>query len=89
MNIDTMEIERDIRRFLVDSFLYGRAEDLREGDPLLGGIVDSTGTIELVAFLQERFGITVEDDDVVPENLDSLKNVVSYVGRKLVKKAQT
>jgi len=81
------DIEREIKDFLIANFLFGRAEALRDSESLLGTVIDSTGTLELVAFLQERFAITVEDEDVVPENLDSVKNVVAYVLRKSGAKA--
>ena len=83
----TMDIEREIRSFLVDNFLFGRSEALHDDDSLLGGVIDSTGTIELVVFLQDRFALTVEDEDVVPENFDSIKHVAAYVARKLDAKA--
>lgn len=81
------DIERDIRKFLVDNFLFGRAEKLRDDQSLLGTVIDSTGALELVTFLQEHFAITVGDEDVVPENLDSVKSVVAYVAKKLHAKA--
>jgi len=63
------EIEKEIRTFIVDNFLFGRAEALNDSAALLGGVIDSTGVIELLMFLQERFGITVEDEEVaVTEN---------------------
>jgi len=79
----TTNIEREIRSFVVDNFLFGRSEALREDDALLGGVIDSTGTIDLIVFLQDRFALTVEEEDVVPENFDSVKHVVAYVARKL------
>lgn len=83
----TIDIESEIRSFLVTNFLFGRAEALRDDASLLGGVIDSTGAIELVIFLQDRFAITVEDDEVVPENFDSVKSVVAYVAEKLHDKA--
>jgi acyl carrier protein len=80
------EIERDIRKFLVDNFLFGRAEKLRDDQSLLGTVIDSTGALELVTFLQEHFAIVVGDEDMVPENLDSVKSVVDYVAKKLAEK---
>ena len=82
----TTDIEREIRGFLVENFLFGRSEALREDDSLLGGVIDSTGTIDLVVFLQDRFALTVEEQDVVPENFDSVRHVVAYVARKLNEK---
>jgi len=81
--MQTVDIERDIRSFLVDTFFQGRADKLQNDGSLLGTVIDSTGALELVNFLQERFGITVEDEDVIPENFDSVKNVVAYVSKRL------
>jgi acyl carrier protein len=80
------DIERDIRKFLVDNFLFGRVEKLREDQSLLGTVIDSTGALELVTFLQEHFAIVVGDEDMLPENLDSVKSVVAYVANKLANK---
>jgi acyl carrier protein len=54
---------------------------------LLGNVIDSTGVIELIVFIQERFTVAVDDEEVTPENLGSLKNVVTFVERKLRSKA--
>ena len=79
----TAEIEREIRSFLVAHFLSGRADNLRDDGSLLGDVVDSLGVLDLVTFLQERFKITVEDEDVVPNNVDTINNLVTFVERKL------
>jgi acyl carrier protein len=82
--MQTAKIEREIRDFLVNNFLFGRAEALPDDAALFGSVIDSTGAIELVMFLQDHFAITVEDDDVAaPENFDSVKNVVALVDRKI------
>lgn len=86
--MNTTDIDRDIRSFLIENFLFGRAEELRDDQPLQGNVIDSTGALELVSFLQEHFAITVEDDEMIPENLESVVNVVTYVVRKLGTKAQ-
>lgn len=83
--MDTASIDRDIREFLVKTFLFGRAEALGQQESLLGSIIDSTGTIELVLFLEEHFQITVSDEDVTPENFGSINTVVAYVAQKLEK----
>ncbi len=73
-----------VRQFIVENFLFEEAGSLKEDTSFLeSGIIDSTGVLELVSFLEERFGIRVEDDELVPENLDSIENVVNYVARKL------
>jgi len=80
----TANIEHEIRSFLVNNFLFGRADALRDNESLLGNVVDSTGTIELVMFLQDRFGITVEDEEMtIPENFSSVKNLTAFVEKKL------
>jgi acyl carrier protein len=81
--MQTLDIEQDIRNFLVDNFLFGRAEGLRADEPLLGNIIDSTGVVQFVMFLQERFAIIVDDDEVTTENLDSLEKAVAFVSNKL------
>jgi acyl carrier protein len=85
--METLDIERDIRSFLVDQFFFGRAEELDGDASLLGTVIDSTGILVLVTYLQDHFGIPVEDEEVVPENLDSVNKVVSYVEKKLQRKA--
>lgn len=86
--MQTADIERDITNFLVNNFLFGRAEALEHDAVLLGNVIDSTGTLELIMFLQDHFGITVEDEEVaLPENFDSLKHVVAFVEKKLNNKA--
>jgi acyl carrier protein len=86
-SIQTTEIEREIRNFVVEHFLSGHAEKLRDDGSLLGDVIDSMGVLDLVAFLQDRFKITVEDEEVVPGNLDTVKNLAAYVARKLSAKA--
>lgn len=84
----TIDIEREIHNFVVENFLFGKPDGLSRDESLLGkGVIDSTGVLELVTFLQEHFAIAVEDEEVIPDNLDSIKNLVSYVARKLNGKA--
>ena len=82
-----MEIEREIRNFVVDHFLSGHTEKLRDDGSLLGDVIDSMGVLDLVAYLQDRFKITVEDEEVMPGNLDTINNLAAYVARKLDAKA--
>jgi acyl carrier protein len=79
----TTEIEQEIRNFLLQTFLFGDATKLRNDEPLLGRVIDSHGVVETVVFLQERFSITVEDEEVVSDNLDSVDRMVSLVSGKL------
>ena len=83
MEMQTMNIEQEIRSFLQENFLVGGNQPLTDEQSLLGNVIDSNGVIELVMFLQERFDITVEDEEVNTDNLDSVRNAVNFVGRKL------
>ena len=76
-----VKIEKQIRDFIVENFLFGESDNgLQESDSLLEkGIIDSTGVLELVSFLEETYEIEVEDEELVPENLDSIANVTSYI----------
>jgi acyl carrier protein len=77
-------LAQKIRDFVVESFLLGESNnDLKDTDSFLdNGIVDSTGILELVAFLEEAYDIQVEDEELIPENLDSIANVTAYLHRK-------
>jgi len=85
--MQTVDIGHEIRAYLAENFMVGRSETLSDTEPLLGNVVDSTGVVELVTFLQERFEITVEDEEVNAENLGSVQQVVSFIERKLGNKA--
>jgi len=77
-------MQKQIRRFILTSFLFTDDESqLKDDDSLLDrGIMDSTGVLELVAFLEEAFGVKVGDDELVPENLDSVTQIAGFVERK-------
>jgi len=80
-----MDFKTIVRKFVVENFLFGEDGNLEEDTSFLEkGIVDSTGILELVAFLEETFCIQMEDEELIPENLDSIFNVVSYLQRKMV-----
>ncbi|HWM16744.1 MAG TPA: acyl carrier protein [Microbacterium sp.] len=78
-------IAREIKDFVVTNFLFGQ-QGAGLGDDqsfLESGVIDSTGVLELVAFLEQRYGIAVADRELLPENLDSVQNVSRFVARKL------
>lgn len=78
------EAKTKVREFIIVNFLFGKDEGLNDDTSFLdGGIIDSTGVLELVSFLEEEFAITVEDEELLPENLDSISNVVAYLGKKV------
>ena len=73
-----------LRAFVVENFLFGEGNGIRDDTPFLeSGVIDSTGMLELVGFLEQRFGIRMADDEIVPENLNSLVRIDAYLGRKL------
>ena len=77
-------VHSEIRQFIIDNFLFGQGEKLTDGESFLDkGIIDSTGVLELVGFLQERYSITIDDDELVPDNLDSVDRVLTFVQKKL------
>ncbi|NLD37659.1 MAG: acyl carrier protein [Desulfatiglans sp.] len=77
-------MKNKIRSFIIENFLFGQDEGLKDDSSFLdGGIIDSTGILELVNFLEEEFSISVLDEELIPENLDSINNVVEYLERKV------
>ena len=77
--------EDEIRHFLADIFFLGDdPASIPSSKSLIeGGIIDSTGVLELIGFLEEQYAIRIEDDELIPENLDSIENIVRFVARKL------
>ena len=79
-----MSLREQIRNFMLENFILENPEHLADDESMLEkGIMDSTGVLELVAFLESTYEIKVEDEELIPENLDSIKNIVNYLERKL------
>lgn len=80
------EISATVRRFIGENFLFQEElASLQEGASLLdAGIIDSTGVLELVCFLESQFGIEIADEEMLPGNLDSIAAISAYVQRKTV-----
>jgi acyl carrier protein len=78
------DLKSKVRQFIVENFLFGSEEEpFGDDDSFLEkGIIDSTGVLELIEYIEENFSIKVEDDELVPENLDSLSNVTAYIMKK-------
>jgi len=79
-----MDLKSQIRAFISDNFLYrDDRETVADNESLLeAGLIDSTGVLELVAFLEGTFGVVMADADIVPENLDSIEAIAGYLVRK-------
>ena len=78
------EIQNTIRTFIFENFLFDADDDALSNDTsfLEKGIIDSTGVLELVEWIEETFDITIEDDELIPENLDSINLIAEFVGKK-------
>ena len=83
--LNETQIKQIMKEFIQESFLPASGLDhFEEMDSLMEkGIIDSTGVLELLEFIEERFQITVEDEEVIPKNLDSLTNLTSFITGKL------
>jgi len=84
MAVDQNTIKKDLREFIVDNFMVGSEDEtLTDSDSFMEkGIVDSTGVLELTSFVEEKYDFTIEDDEMLPENLDSIDNLVNFISRK-------
>lgn len=78
-----MELKPKIREFITRNFYVADPAALGDGDSLLErGVIDSTGVLEVIMFVESEFGIAVEDAEMVPENLDSIDALAAFVARK-------
>lgn len=80
-----MQTETKVREFVLKNYLFTSEQSaLKSEDSFMkSGIMDSTGILEMIMFLHDEFGVDVMDDEMVPENLDSVNNVVAFLGKKL------
>jgi acyl carrier protein len=77
------DVRQEIRRFVVDQFLFGEEDSLTDDASLLElGVVDSTGVLELVTHIETTYGFKVADEELVPDNLDSIQSLTEFVQRK-------
>lgn len=78
-----MEIKDEIKEFFEDNFMAEFEDNFTNYDSFLeNGIIDSTGVLELVLFLEENYGFKVADEEITPENLDSFNNLIKYINLK-------
>jgi len=80
-----MNFEQTIRNFIIESFIIdGNPNQLGNDQSFLeSGIIDSTGILELVSFIEEHYEVKIEDEELIPDNLDSVNNVVKFINKKL------
>lgn len=79
-----MNIESNIRNYILENYLFSDDQSELENDDsfLEKGIIDSTGVLEIILFLEESFSIKVADEELLPENLDSVNNIIDFIKRK-------
>jgi len=80
----TMGIEQEVRGYILENYLFTDDESvLANSDSFLEkGILDSTGILEVIYFIEDEYGVKVEDEEMIPENLDSVERLVAFVQRK-------
>jgi acyl carrier protein len=79
-----MSTEAQLRKYILQNFMYTDDESrlTREMSLIDNGVIDSTGVLELVSFIEESFGVKVEDTELVPDNFDSVTRLLNYIERK-------
>jgi acyl carrier protein len=82
-----MDVKETIREFILSHFLKGdKSRKILDRDSFIEeGIIDSIGILELVAFLEEKFGFKVQDEEIIPENFDSIEKLDIFIKSKLAK----
>lgn len=81
---ESMDYIAQLRNFVVSNFLFGEAGKLQDDTPLLEeGIIDSTGILELITFMETAFNVRVENGELLPENLGSIRRAAQFIERKL------
>jgi len=81
--VDETAIGLQVRTYIIDNFLLGAGDHLQDGTQLMEtGILDSTGVMELVSFLESAFDVVIAEEEIIPENLNSLDNISAFIVRK-------
>ena len=79
-----MKLSEEIRNFVVTTFLFGDAGALRDDESLMdSGIIDSTGILELVTYMEATYQVKIANEEMLPENLDSVDKIARFLARKL------
>ena len=81
-----MSIEGKIREYILENYLFTDDQNaLKNDDSFLDqGIIDSTGIMEVIFFIEQEYEISVDDEEMVPENLDSIDNLIAFINKKKV-----
>ncbi|MHB8893969.1 MAG: acyl carrier protein [Candidatus Geothermincolia bacterium] len=78
------QLKTELRQYIIENFLFGQDNSVLTDDVsfLEQGLIDSTGVLEIVAHLEQTYGVSVEDEELIPLNFDSVNNLAAYVSRK-------
>ena len=77
------DLQYELRSYIVENYLFGREDSFRDSDSFWElGLMDSTGVLELISYLEERYAITVESGDIIPQNLDSVEKLADLRGQE-------
>ncbi len=81
-----MSVGTQVRDFVNENFLFGNTNvTFTNNDSFIeNGIIDSTGVLELVSFVEEKFNFRIKDEEIIPDNLDSIKNLTTFIQKKTV-----
>ncbi|MEI8139861.1 MAG: acyl carrier protein [bacterium] len=78
-----MDNTNEIRKFVVQTFLFGEVDSLQDDTSFMGGgIIDSTGILELISFLEKTYNVKIQPEEMIPANFDSVNKVAGYLARK-------
>ncbi len=84
-----MRAQQQIRRFILENFYVSEPSELADDTSLVEtGLVDSTGILEVLAFLESEFGIRIADRETTPDNLESIERMAAFVARKLAERPE-
>lgn len=83
------ELEHELRNYILENYFFGRENTFSNSDSFMElGVIDSTGVLEVVSYLEEKYAIEIEAEELVPENLDSIDNLANFLRRKLARKGE-
>jgi acyl carrier protein len=84
--IDPQDIQKTVRDFIQENFIFDPKTVLANDESLLGaGVIDSTGVLELIGYLEEKFQLQFGDDELVAENFDTILKISTFLQKKLIK----
>lgn len=81
--MQTEQIRTEVRQFIETNFIFNKKKVLGDDESLIdSGVIDSTGILELIAFLEQKFQVKFEDSELVAENFDSVNKIIAFIAKK-------